>query len=81
MIVMIFGTIYHSIIGNIVSANQYIVRWCFSAESLSYGITPILFGLLVAIPIPFMSVKISKFYNIISIFSENKIDYTTNSEL
>lgn len=57
MIVMIFGTIYHSIIGNIVSATNTLSDGAFSAESLSYGITPILFGLLVAIPFLFMSAK------------------------
>lgn len=49
MIVMIFGSIYHSIIGNLITKNNTLGSGLYSAESIQSSIIPLLVGLIIAI--------------------------------
>ena len=49
MIVMIFGSIYHAIIGNLITANNTLTDGLYSIDAIKSGIIPLIIGLGVAI--------------------------------
>ncbi len=60
MIVMIFGSIYHSIIGNLIMRNNTLDGSVYSAGAIQSGIIPLLIGLVMAIMLLPLVVKFDK---------------------
>jgi len=51
MIVMIFGSIYHMIIGNVIMQVNTLEGNAYSVDSIKFGILPIILGLALALPL------------------------------
>ena len=51
MIVMIFGSIYHMIIGNVIMQVNTLQGSGYSVESIKFGILPVILGLVLALPL------------------------------
>jgi len=49
MIIMIFGSIYHTIIGNLIMINNNSNDKSYSIESIQYGISPLIIGLAIGL--------------------------------
>ena len=49
MIVMIFGSIYHAIIGNLITKNNTLGSGLYSPEAIQSGIIPLVIGLAIAV--------------------------------
>jgi predicted MFS family arabinose efflux permease len=51
MIVMVFGSVYHMIIGNVIMQVNTLQGTGYSVESIKFGILPIILGLILALPL------------------------------
>lgn len=60
MIVMIFGSIYHSIIGNLITKNNTLSDGAYSVAAIQSGIIPLIIGLIIAIPLLFIVAKLER---------------------
>lgn len=57
MIVMIFGSIYHTLIGYVITHTNTLESGLYSSESIVFGILPVLCGLVIAVPMIFFVKK------------------------
>ncbi len=62
MIVMIFGSIYHMIIGNVIMQVNTLKGSGYSVESIKFGILPIILGLALALPLIWIASNSEKSY-------------------
>lgn len=60
MIVMIFGSIYHAIIGNVIMANNNLTPGLYSIEAIKSGITPLIIGLIIGLILLPLIAKLDK---------------------
>ncbi len=60
MIVMVFGTIYHSLIGNFITNNNSLSGDLYSVQAIQSGIVPLIVGLAAALPLLLLVKKFEK---------------------